>query len=197
MPNAKLKCKYKPCGKYVKQDEIIRTGVGNFCTEDCKISWAMEKGTKDREKARKKKNKEKRAFIKERKNALKTKTEWANEAQKAVNAYIRTRDKGKPCISCDKPDNGLHQRHASHYRSVGACSSLRFNTFNIHTSCATCNTELSGNLLEYRIRLKQKIGVDRVEWLECQNEVARYSVEYLKRIRKIFERRTKRSKTLL
>ena len=128
---------------------------------------------------------------KRRKQALKSRGDWLKEAQSAVNSYVRARDSGKPCISCDKPDNGQHQRHASHYRSVGACSQLRFNTFNIHASCATCNSVLSGNLLEYRIRLVNKLGIDRVAWLERQNDIARYDIEYLKRIKSIFLRRTK------
>ena len=125
----------------------------------------------------------------EQKLRLKPKRQWMIEAQHAVNAFIRVRDNGKPCISCDKPDNGSHQRHASHYRSVGACSSLRFNTWNIHASCATCNSVLSGNLIEYRIRLVKKEGAERVEWLEGQNGIVRYDIEYLKRVKRIFKKR--------
>lgn len=117
---------------------------------------------------------------------IKTKGQWMKEAQTAFNKYIRVRDKGLPCVSCDKPDNGNHQRHASHYRSVGACSALRLNTLNVHASCATCNSVKSGNLIEYRIRLAAKIGRVKVEWLECQNDITRYDIDYLKRIKKIF-----------
>lgn len=135
----------------------------------------------------------KKARVKQRadKERLKSKSDWMREAQSAVNAYIRARDKGKPCISCDKPDDGSHQRHASHYRSVGACSSLRFNTWNIWASCAQCNSIKSGNLIEYRIRLVPKLGAERVEWLESHNETARYSIEYLQRVKKIFSRRAR------
>ena len=135
--------------------------------------------------------KKQRKQLKEGRERLKTLSNHLNEAQKACNAYIRERDKGEPCISCDKPDNGQHQRHASHYRSVGACSVLRFNVFNIHASCSTCNSVLSGNLLEYRIRLIKKLGSERVEWLECQNGTIKYEVDYLKRLKAIFRKRTK------
>jgi len=136
--------------------------------------------------------KEYKAETKRLKDKIKTRSDWLREAQTAFNAYIRARDKGRPCISCDKPDNGNHQRHASHYRSVGACSALRFNTFNVHASCATCNGTLSGNLLEYRIRLINKLGADRVEWLECQNKLVRYDIEYLAKLKKIFNKRARR-----
>lgn len=125
------------------------------------------------------------------KKTLKTRSDWLREAQTAFNSYIRARDAGKPCCSCDKPDNGQHQRHASHYRSVKACSILRFNTWNVWASCSTCNAVLSGNLLEYRIRLTKAIGSDRVEWLECQNDTRRYEIDYLQRLKKIFNKRAK------
>ena len=135
--------------------------------------------------------------FKKRKLALKSKSEWMKEAQQAFNEFIRERDKGKPCISCDKMDDGTHQRHASHYRSVGACTSLRFNTFNVHTSCMQCNSILSGNLIEYRLRLKLKLGIKRLDWLECHNEIVRYDIDYAKRIKSIFKKRTRIYKKLI
>jgi 5-methylcytosine-specific restriction endonuclease McrA len=135
-----------------------------------------------------------KAETKSRKDKIKTKTEWLTEAQAAVNAYVRIRDRGKPCVSCGKPDNGTHQRHASHYRSVGACSSLRFNLKNVYASCQQCNTSKSGNLLEYRIRLKARYGESLVEWLESQNEPKRYETDYLIRLRDVFRKRVNRLK---
>ncbi len=135
-----------------------------------------------------------KAETKTRKDKIKTKTEWLTEAQAAVNAYVRIRDRGKPCVSCGKPDNGTHQRHASHYRSVGACSSLRFNLKNVYASCQQCNTSKSGNLLEYRIRLKARYGESLVEWLESQNEPKRYETDYLIRLRDVFRKRVNRLK---
>ena len=158
----------------------------------CSVKCAIEDGGEAKKQAVKTEKKANRKELKKYKEKNKTRSQWANEAQISVNSYIRARDRGKPCISCDKPDNGQHQRHASHYRSVGACSQLRFNTFNIHASCATCNSILSGNLLEYRIRLIKKIGAARVDWLECQNELVRYDIEYLARMKKVFNKRTRR-----
>jgi len=177
----------KPCKvcqeKFTPPNTLART---------CSIKCAIIDGESAKKESIKTEKKENRKAKKEFKEKHKTRSEWAKEAQAAVNSYIRARDAGKPCISCDKPDNGQHQRHASHYRSVGACSSLRFNTFNIHASCATCNSVLSGNLLEYRIRLIKKLGADRVDWLECQNELVRYDIEYLARLKKVFNKRARR-----
>jgi len=160
-------------------------GLQAFCNIECMSKY----GYANKSKGAAIKQKIQRKVTRDKKEKLKTPNDWAKEAQTAVNLYIRTRDKGKPCISCDKPDTGV--RNASHYRSVGACSSLRFNTFNNHASCYKCNCELSGNLLEYRIRLVPLLGQDRVDWLESQNEIARYSIDYLKRVKSIFNRRAK------
>jgi len=177
----KRKCRH--CQTYTH--DFIVVGVMAFCNFDHATSYAYANKSKGAAIKRKAANKVKQ----EKLEGFKTIRDWAKEAQTAVNLYIRTRDKGKPCISCDKPDTGV--RNASHYRSVAACSSLRFNTFNNHASCYSCNCSLSGNLLEYRIRLVKLLGQDRVDWLECQNDIARYSIDYLKRIKKVFSRRAR------
>lgn len=155
------------------------------CSTKCALQYA-------RESAAKKERKE----IKEAKQRIKTRADWIKEAQVAFNSYIRIRDKGKPCISCDKPDNGNHQRHASHFRSVGAASHLRFNVLNVHASCATCNGVLSGNLLEYMKRLPNKIGQEKTDWLLNANFEKRYSIDYAKRVKSIFTKRTRLYKKL-
>jgi 5-methylcytosine-specific restriction endonuclease McrA len=154
------------------------------CGEECALEFGKLAIQKKHEKVCK-------AQTKARKDKIKTKTEWLTEAQAAVNAYVRIRDRGKPCVSCGKPDNGTHQRHASHYRSVGACSRLRFNLKNVYASCQQCNTSKSGNLLEYRIRLKARYGESLVEWLESQNEPKRFEIEYLKRLKALFNKKTR------
>lgn len=178
------KCKLQTCKAPINsfaKSETLHEKKG-FCSFDHMVEWGSTQARKTIQRKEKKK-------VREARERLKTRSEWLREAQKEFNRYIRLRDKGKHCISCDKPDDGTHQRHASHYRSVGACSALRFNTFNVWASCAQCNSVKSGNLIEYRIRLRKLAGDDRVEWLESQNEPRRYSIDYLKRLRRVFKRR--------
>jgi hypothetical protein len=116
------------------------------------------------------------------------------EAQVAFNAYVRMRDYFKPCISCgieyeNHLKNGGSLWDASHYRSVGSNPSTRFNLHNVAKACVKCNRELSGNIVEYRKGLIDRIGSDKVEALECNCEHVRFNVEYLKRIKKIFNRK--------
>ena len=110
--------------------------------------------------------------IKARKQALKSLGELHKEAQPEFNKYIRLRDKGKPCISCQRHHTG--QIHAGHYRSVGAAAELRYDENNVHAQCAPCNNHLSGNAIDYRINLINKIGIDQVEQLEGPQEPRRY-----------------------
>lgn len=116
---------------------------------------------------------------KERKEKLKTKSDYIIPAQNSVNAFIRERDKGLPCISCDTL-NG--QMQAGHYLSRGARPNLRFVEDNIHGQCARCNGQLAGNAINYRIRLVKRIGLARVEALECDHEPRRYKMEDYKLI---------------
>lgn len=84
------------------------------------------------------------------------------KAQIVFNAWIRKRDEGKQCISC----NSYNTAHASHFMSAGNYNFLRFHEDNVHSSCVKCNTYLHGNLIEYRKRLIKRIGIERVEYLE-------------------------------
>lgn len=165
-------------------------GKKGFCSVDCASEWGKQAAITKREREYRKSRAEAR-------DRLKTRSDHAREAQEQINRYVRLRDSGKPCISCGKPDDGSHQRHASHYRSVKACPQLRFNLRNIHTSCMQCNSHLSGNILEYRIRLVEQKGQAFVEWLESQNGSRRYDIEYLKRLKAVFRKRANRLKKRL
>jgi len=72
--------------------------------------------------------------------------------------------------------------HAGHYRSVGAHPELRFEPDNCHAQCAQCNNFMSGNLLNYRANLLNKIGQERVEWLEGPHKKSKLSIPELKEL---------------
>ena len=124
--------------------------------------------------------------------ALKSMTWWATRAEVQVNRYVRLRDAGLGCISCDKPASWPGQWHASHYRSVGAAPGLRYHLWNINKACSPCNKWLSGNLAAYTPALIERIGQGRVDWLKAQNQPARRDREYLDRLWRIFKRRAER-----
>lgn len=120
------------------------------------------------------------------KKRIKSRADWLKEAQAAVNRYIRLRDAGQPCISCGRHHQG--QIHASHYRSVGANPEMRFDLNNIHASCQPCNTHLSGNIINYRIGLIDRYGVEFVESLEGFHAPRHYTIEEIEGIKRKYSK---------
>jgi hypothetical protein len=120
-----------------------------------------------------------------------TKSDYLNICQKVFNTYIRTRDKGKPCVSCDKflKENDVN---ASHFFSVGSSPNLRFNEDNVHSSCIKCNKELHGNIIEYALRLPKRIGIERYNQLvNDRNKPALLTIEDIKELIAIYRVKTK------
>ena len=168
------------CKKYNKPDDAVKVNISYFCNIECATIHAY-------------KNKDKGAKIKhrEQKKELKANDKSYREkcAQAAFNAYIRCRDSNLCCISCGRHHTG--QYHAGHYRSRGAHPELRFEELNCHKQCAPCNNHLSGNISNYRPALINKIGLDKVEWVEGPHEPKKYTCEELKEIELLYKKRLK------
>jgi len=147
------------------------------CCFECEVALGIIAAGKSKAK----REKDDRKDTREKLAKLKTLVQWLKEAQAAFNAFIRERDRDEPCISCGRYHQGSYD--AGHYRSVGAARQLRFNEDNCFKQCVPCNQFKSGNAIEYRIRLIERIGAARVEALECNNEVAKYTIEDAKRIK--------------
>ena len=130
-----------------------------------------------------------RKETREAKVRLKSKSEWLKKAQTVFNQYIRLRDKDLPCISCQRFHTG--QYHAGHYLTTGAHPELRFDELNVHKQCSACNNYLSGNIVEYRINLISKIGIDAVNYLEGKHEPKHYTIEDIKTLKLIYKDKLK------
>lgn len=158
---------------------------------DCATAWALDKGRKRLEKQRELEERKERAKLKQRKDKLKTRADWLADCQVAFNAYIRERDNGNPCISCGNPNP--KRINAGHYRSVGSTKGtlLRFSEDNCHLQCVHCNHYKSGNQAQYRERLIEKIGLERVEILEGPQEMVKLSIEEIKDLTKHYKEKLK------
>ena len=163
----------KKC-KTCKAPANIKIQMNHFCDFNCAIVHAK----KIQDKAKAEKAKRERQMHRERKEAVKTRSEWLRQAQTVFNQYIRIRDKDLPCISCQRHHQG--QYHAGHYLTVGARPELRFNELNANSQCSACNLHLSGNLINYRINLIKKIGLDKVEWLEGPHQPIKLTIDQIK-----------------
>lgn len=130
----------------------------------------------------------------ERKQAMKSRQDWLREAQAAFNAWIRERDAALPCFSCGRFHTGAYD--AGHFRSVGAMSALRFDPLNVHKQCVPCNQHKGGNVIEYRLRLIDRIGLNMVEYLEQDHAPVKYTIEQAKEIRDLYRAKLREMKGL-
>jgi hypothetical protein len=134
--------------------------------------------------------------LRARKEALKTRTQWEGECKAIVQKIARLRDRHDGCISCHMGPDYRGQWHGSHFRPAGNHSAVELHLWNIHKSCAQCNKYKGGNIAGYRPRLVEKIGANRVEWLESQNQVTKRSgpayIEYLKRFKSVMGKKLRR-----
>jgi hypothetical protein len=155
----------------------------------CGGMCGLERARIKREAEAKKAEQERDQATRER---LKKRSKWEEECRAIVQAIARLRDRADGCISCHLPANWGGQWHGSHFRSHGAASAVQFHLWNIHKACSSCNRDKGGNLIEYRPRLVEKIGQDRVDWLMAQNQTVRHDVDYYKRFKKVMGKRLRR-----
>ena len=130
-------------------------------------------------------NKKKKRMIED----LKTTSDYLKIAQQVFNKYIRKRDNGLNCISCDKP---CKKENAGHYYSQGGHSNVRFSEENCHLQCEHCNTYLSGNLLNYQVAIKERIGSQKLMELQAiAHEVKKWTKDELKEIIATYKQKLK------
>ncbi|WP_324671388.1 recombination protein NinG [Enterobacter hormaechei] len=178
--------KCKVCGEYfVPKFHDIRI---RWCCPEHGAILAMEEREKEKVKAEAKRIKEQqeaekadRRRLAEKKQQVKPLSYFIKQAQQAFNEFIRYRDRHLPCISCGRHHEG--QYHAGHFRTTGANPELRFDEDNCHRQCAPCNNHLSGNLINYRPALIQKIGQARFDALMGPHELPKWKREDYIRIR--------------
>ena len=181
--------KCKECGEYYTKFRSTQ----QVCSVKCAMAMGKRKAEEKRKKLEKADRLEASRRMRERKEKLKSRPDWLKDLQRVFNEFIRLRDADLPCISCGRYHQG--QWHAGHYRSVGACPELRFNEDNTHKQCSACNNHLSGNILEYRLGLIEKIGLEQVEFLERQDHPPlKLSVEEIKDLIKAYKAKVKELK---
>jgi hypothetical protein len=167
--------KQKTCANPECATKFVPAKLGQkVCGWACGLAIAPA----NQERARKSLAQVERKEIKVRKEKLKSRADHLKDAQTAFNAWVRERDALLPCISCGRHHDG--QYHAGHYRTVGANPEIRFEPLNVWKQCAPCNNHLSGNLINYRIALLQRIGPEKVAWLEGPHEPKKYTIDDLK-----------------
>lgn len=138
----------------------------------CRLTFAMETVKKQKAAKEKKLKQDRVAEKKVLREKIKTLSDYESEAKKVFQKYVRLRDKNLPCISCGNPSPT--DWCGSHYYPAGMYSGLIFDERNCNGACNTyCNKYLSGNLINYRIGLVKRYGLEFVEKLEADADSKR------------------------
>lgn len=161
------------------------------CGAACGVAWAKKLA----ERAKAKGAREERKAHRAAREKIKTRGEHLREAQAAFNAWVRARDADEPCISCRRPASWQGQWDAGHFRSRGSEPALRFEPLNVWKQCLPCNRHLSGNLINYRINLINRIGVEKLNWLEGPHEVKKLTVPELQEMKAFYRAEIRRLKS--
>lgn len=134
--------------------------------EECKLIEIRQRIEKQKKLAEKKWNKDKKVLKRE----LMSLSDYLKHTQVTFNKFIRLRDLGQNCISCNKKPL---KENAGHYYNSALHYNVRFDEENVNLQCEYCNTFLSGNLINYRIGLIKKIGIEKFESLENRAKIVR------------------------
>jgi len=119
-----------------------------------------------------------------------TKKDYEKILQQLVNKYVRMRDEGQPCISCQKPIKG--KMDAGHLYAVGNYPSVRFNLKNINGQCINCNQYNGGAINDYRLNFVLKYSREDLEELDIlAHQQRQYSVTEIKEMIHEFKELTK------
>lgn len=127
--------------------------------------------------------------------SLKPRKWWKAKAKEAMHDYIRARDEGKPCISCDtillKLGRLGGDYDAGHFRSVGSAKHMEFVENNIHGQCKHCNNYLASNSQEYERRLRIRCGDQFVDDLLSDTTERKLQIDDFKQIEATYKQKLK------
>lgn len=142
-----------------------------------------------------------RADIRKRLAALKTKPEMVKEVDAIFSKYIRYRDRHQKCICCNMPLNSSGSiptlggdYDAGHYVTRGNMAT-RWDEMNVHAQRKHCNRYEGGNYIGFRKGLIARIGLEEVERLEAlKGTIRKFTMQEMEAIRDYFKNALKKLK---
>jgi len=136
----------------------------------------------------------KKEKVKKQKEDLLTLQDYLKLAQQVFNKYIRLRDEGLVCISCQKPMR-KGNIDAGHLWSAGGHSNVRFNELNVNAQCSRpCNKDKAGDINNYRLGFVKRYSVEQLDELDkianvtrkwTKDELKNLIAEYKEKIKNI------------
>jgi len=182
------KCKLKKCSE-CPTEFIPWNSTQVCCSPPCAIVRIKRKEETRIRSETTKADKVKRAETRHRKEKLKSRSDWLRDAQTVFNKFIRLRDElaGHGCISCTENLREIEGKggvyDAGHYRSRGSAPELRFDEDNCFRQCKKCNRQLSGNVVEMRKGILNRIGYDRLQKVEGFHDPLKLSINEIKELK--------------
>lgn len=175
----------------------------------CSVRCALDMAPANLDRARKAIEQRERAQLKARKEKLKSRSDYIQEAEKAVRDYRRTYELsiGSGCISCGESQEAILAEQgwktggafdAGHFLSKGARPELRMEPKNIWLQCKGCNAgsfkfaRKGATVSEgFRAGLIERIGLEEVEALEADHTPRKYTIEELQAIKSEYREKLK------
>ena len=108
------------------------------------------------------------------------------EAQAAVNAVVRERDRGQPCICCGKPfepNKPGGSMDAGHWRSRSTAPHLRFDMRNIFGQRKNCNRPGGTTYDKFRAGVVERIGEEAAAAVEADRTARKWTKAEVRAIR--------------
>lgn len=218
MPIRQHRPRRRNCDECKQPFMTERAGQKVCCPIPCGRDYAIKQREKKEKRQsaidRKAKAEQKKQWAAEKREYREKNMSLPKRAKKAqdtaFNPWVRERDFLDGCISCGRTKEEVEATDgwisggvwdAGHYLSVGSHPELRFEPDNCHKQCKSCNGG-SGKYArkgrtvasEYRIRLIEKIGLERVEWLEGPHEPKHYTIPELQELTKHYRAEARRLK---
>lgn len=173
--SAAAKIRAKRCGQCREPFEPARPSM-KVCSPDCAellVMTASAKAERIAAKAVRIAARVEKAADKARLIEMKPLKWWRAKAKKSMHTFVRARDEGKECASCDTLLIVLGRMggdyDAGHFRPVGLAKHLEFDIRNIWGQCKPCNDHKRGNFQEYERRLRLREGDAFVDELLADN----------------------------
>lgn len=160
----KRKC--KQCKEYF--EEWVKHPSGVFCTHNHAIVWAYDKRRRDAKKAWGKEKKERKKVLAGRTGKKGYYEKLKTELHYYVKHILR---KGEPCYTCGKLQKHTDDHrsfHVGHFIPAGTVDPRRFMLEGLRIQCYSCNVPNFGRRVEYRAAMIAEVGLEFVEWFECE-----------------------------
>lgn len=185
MANSRRKCTLKSCREYHPALSMLITPVGAFCSNEHAIQYARNKQQRARDALRKENAKARKERV--RHFRLNDVAHQKKLTQTVANQLAMLLDKGRPCISSGVPDDGKpRKRNASHFKSRGSNSFLRYSMLNLHAATAHDNNFKSGNIEGYRKGLLERYGQWIIDYLDNAPRSKVWTSQELTELRRLY-----------